>query len=238
LSNHVAVDPVEHRDLKVMASPDEGLGDSIMACPTLPIEFRRVQNEFPILFQRNVESGRFAAFALMGFEDGENLFFEDGRWTARYRPLVLAVQPFLIGRSTQSGGQSQVHINLDHPRVGDPEGVRLFDDNGEPSPHLDTVRDMLNQLDVGLADSAGFYDALERYQLLEPFALDIALDDGSEHRLVGYHLIDEDRLQRLESGALAELHRDNYLMPIFMALASLSNVPDLVARKNRRQGRG
>lgn len=234
----MAVDPVEHRDLKVMAAPDEGLGDAIMACPTLPIEFRRVQNEFPILFQRNVETGRFSAVALMGFEDGENLFFEDGRWNARYRPLVLAVQPFLIGRSAQSGGSSQVHINLDHPRVGDPEGVRLFDDNGEPSPHLDTVRDMLNQLDVGLADSVGFYDALERYQLLEPFALDIALDDGSDHRLVGYHLIDEDRLQRLEPGALAELHRDNYLMPVFMALASLSNVPDLVARKNRRQGRG
>ena len=238
MSSHVPVNPGDHRDLRVLATPRADLGDNVMSCLTVPIEFRRVQNEFPILFQRNLESGRYFALALMGFEQGENLFFEDDRWTARYRPLTLAIQPCRIGRSANPDGPSQVYIDLDHARVGDPEGTRLFDDDGMPSPYLEKMSDMLNQLDVGIAASADFFEALERYQLLEPFALDVTLDKGTESRLVGYHLINEDRLQALEPGALAELHRDGHLMPIFMALASLSNMTGLLARRNRRERDG
>lgn len=233
MSRNVAVNPIDHRELRVHGAPDAALGDAIMSCPVLPIEFRRVQNEFPILFQRDLESGRFRALALMGFDDGENLFFEDGRWTARYRPLILAVQPFRIGRSRDPDQPSQVHIDLDHPRVGDPEGGRLFDDDGSPTPYLETVAGMLDHLDVGLRESDTFFDALERHELLEPFALDVTLDNQEERRLVGYHLVNEDKLRDLEPSVVADLHRDGHLMPLFMALASLANMTDLVARKNR-----
>ena len=56
--------------------------------------------------------------------------------------------------------------------------------------------------------------------------------DGSSHRLVGYHLVDEEKLRALEPGAIKELHSADYLMPIFMAMASLSNPASLVERKN------
>lgn len=234
MSSHVPVHPDDHRDLRVLGAPSEAMGENVMSCFTVPIEFRRVQNEYPILFQRNAETGRFHAVVLMGFEEGENLFFEQGRWTARYRPMALAIQPFLIGRSSDPSALSQIHIDIDNPRVGDPEGTRIFDDDGKPSPYLEKVSDMLDQLNVGVRASAGFFEAMERYELLEPFALDLTLDDGSESRLVGYHLINEDRLQELEAGAVAELHKDGHLMPMFMALASLANMPALLALKNRR----
>ncbi len=234
MTTHVPVNPADHRDLRVLGTPSEALGDQVMSCFTVPLEFRRVQNEFPILFQRDPESGRFHALVLMGFEQGDNLYFEEGRWTARYRPMALAIQPFLIGRAADPDAPAQIHIDLDHPRVGDPEGMRVFEDDGKPTRYLEKVSDMLDQLNVGVRASRGFFDALERHQLLEPFALDITLDDGTENRLVGYHLINEDRLQELEDGAVAELHREGHLMPMFMALASLANMPSLVDRRNRR----
>jgi hypothetical protein len=69
-------------------------------------------------------------------------------------------------------------------------------------------------------------------------AVDIELKDGSQNRLVGYHIVNEDRLIGLSADELGELHRDGHLMPIFMALASLSNLDDLVRRKNLRSGLG
>jgi hypothetical protein len=51
-------------------------------------------------------------------------------------------------------------------------------------------------------------------------------------------MIDEAKLQALEPGALADLHAAGHLMPIFMAVASLSNIAALVERKNRRLGHG
>jgi hypothetical protein len=210
-----------------------------MACLTVPSEFRRVQNEFPILFRRDLDSGRFSALALFGFENGENLFIQDGRWDARYRPLALSIQPFLIGRA-EGEGASEVHIDLAHKRIAgsDEEGLRPFDEDGRPTPYLESIIGGLDELDRGHRSSADFFAALERYELLEPFSFDVELRDGSSHRLVGYHLIDEEKLRALEPGALNELHSAGYLMPIFMALASLSNLAALVERKNERLGDG
>ena len=241
MTRHAVLDNNVHRELRVRAGASADLGDAVMACLTIPSEFRRVQNEFPILFRRDLDSGRFSALALFGFENGENLFLEEGRWDARYRPLALSIQPFLVGKSADGDGPAQVHIDLGHARIaanGGDEGVRPFDDLGQPTPYLEAVIASLDELDQGYRTSGDFYAALERYGLLEPFSLDIELRDGSKHRLVGYHMIDEEKLRALEPGALAELHSAEYLMPIFMALASLANLSALIERKNRRLGHG
>lgn len=235
MSNHAVLTSEAHRELRVKTESSAELGDGTMACLAIPAEFQRLQNEFPILFRRNPETRAFSAVALMGFESGENLFLDNGGWRARHKPLALAIQPFLVGRSGDGEGQGQVHIDLDHPRIArDGEGTRLFDANGMASPYLENVAAMLGALDEGYRDSGAFYEALERYELLEPFAFDVELNDGSKHRMVGYHLLSEERLAALESGAIGELHAAGHLTPIFMAIASLSNLAKLVDWKNCR----
>lgn len=239
MADHAILDRDAHRDLRVRTEPGEELGDATMACLTVPFEFRRVQNEFPILFRRNIETGKYSALALMGFEEGENLFLDEGRWDARYRPMSLAIRPFLVGRPASGDGPAQVHIDLAHSRIAAPgEGVRLFDENGQPTPHLEQVTAMLGDLDEGYQSSQDFFDALDRYALIEPLAVDVELKDGSQHRLVGYHIVNEDRLIALDAAALGELHQAGHLMPIFMALASLSNLAELARRKDRRLANG
>lgn len=239
MSRHAVLNPDEHAQLRVRTEASAELGDAVMASFTVPFEFRRIQHNFPILFRRDLETGRFSALALLGFESGENLFLDGDRWDADYKPMALAIQPFLVGRPAEADGPSQVHIDLDHPRIAsNGEGVLLFDASRRPTPYVERIGEMLAELDEGHRASDGFFAALERYDLLEPFALDVELRDGSKHRMVGYHLINEEKLRELEPGAIAELHADGHLMPIFMALASLSNLPNLVERKNRRNANG
>ena len=78
-----------------------------------------------------------------------------------------------------------------------------------------------------------YFDALVAHDLLEPFTLEVTLDDGSVNSLVGFHIIDEAKLRALDPAAVGKLHEDGHLMPIFMALASLSQLRPLVDRKNR-----
>lgn len=235
MSNHQILDGITHRGLRIRTAAGPEFGDGVMACLAIPSEFRRLQNSFPILFRRDLERDTFSALALLGFEDGENLFVHDGRWTAPYRPLALSIQPFLVGRPSDDNGPSQVHIDMAHPRISrDEQGIRLFDDEGAPSPFLEAVSQQLGDLDAGYRESADFFKALQRYELLEPFSLDVDLTDRTSHRLVGYHLIDEDKLGDLDPAALGDLHSAGYLSPIFMALASLSNIAQLVERKNWR----
>lgn len=236
MTDHVVLTPEDHRDLRVLTERGREFGDGLMSCLVVPTEFRQVQSEYPILFRLNETRDGFTALALFGFENGENLFLSDGRWDARYRPLAIEIQPFLIGRMSPDCEDKQVHLDRSSPRIGGGEGIRVFDEDGRPTPYLELVVERLGTLDLGYQASAAFFDALRRYELLEPFTLEVTLDDGSINRLVGFHIIDEERLQALDPAALGDLHAEGYLMPIFMALASLGKLAALVDRKNRLLG--
>lgn len=238
MTDHAILTAEAHRNLRVRTERGADYGDAVMCALTVPAEFRQVQNEYPILFRLNAERDSFTALAMFGFETGENLFLDGDRWDARYRPLAIDIQPFLIGTPAGEAQAKQVHVDMASPRIGGDEGTRVFDEDGRPTPYLETIAERLGALDAGYADSADFFNALRRHELLEPFTLDVSLDDGSTNRLVGFHVIDEDRLRRLDAVALDELQAADHLLPIFMALASLGHLGALVARKNRRTSHG
>ena len=229
---HAVLTAEEHRELRVRPERGEALGDAVMSCLVVPDEFRRVQGDFPILFRLTPERDAYNAVALFGFEPGENLFLDGDRWDAGYRPLALAIQPFLIGGAPGGAGDKQVHVDLASPRLGT-DGTRVFDAQGRPTPYLDDIAEKLGALDQGYAAASDFFAALTRYELLEPFTLEVTLDDGAANRLVGFHAIDEEKLRALDAWALGDLHAAGHLAPLFMALASLGRINDLVARKNR-----
>lgn len=234
MPNHAILTAEAHRDLRVSMRRSAELGDDVMCCLTMPAEFRQVQNEYPIVFRMNPERDGFSAFALFGFENGENLFLDDDRWAARYRPLAIDIQPFLIGVPAGRQGDKQVHIDLSSARIAKAEGTRVFDEQGRPTPYLEAIAEKLGALDEGYQAAGDFFAALMKYSLFEPLALDITLNNGSTHRFVGFHVIHEERLRSLDADVLADLHDKDYLMPIYMALASLSNITKLVDRKNAR----
>lgn len=239
MSNHKVLNPADHADLRVLSGASRAFGDNVMASLTIPEEFRAVQAHYPIVFRRDINSGAFSALAMFGFDNGENLFLEGERWDARYRPLAQSIQPFLIGRAASDSDVAQVHIDMDHPRIStNGEGTRLFDEDKRATPYMEAMATRLAELDSGYRNLPEFCATLERLELLEPFTLEVPLDDGSRHSLVGYHIIAEERLSVLDGVALGDLQAKGYLLPIFMAVASLSRFSDLVARKNARLALG
>jgi hypothetical protein len=239
MPNHQILNPDDHSDLRVHAGASADFGDTVMACLTTPSEFRSVQGHYPIVFRRDVTIGAFSPLALFGFETGENLFLDGDTWDARYQPMAQSIQPFLIGRVATGSDVAQVHIDMDSPRISaSGEGMRVFDADGRPTPYLETIATRLSDLDQGYRQTPEFCATLERLDLLEPFSLEVPLDDGSRHSLVGYHIIAEERLAGLSGAELGDLQAKGYLLPVFMAVASLSRFGDLVARKNARLTRG
>ncbi|RDE07264.1 SapC family protein [Sphingomonas aracearum] len=232
MSSHALLTAEDHRTLRIRTDRGAAFGDAVMTCLTVPDEFRRVQACYPILFRQGVDREGFSALALFGFENGENLFLDGNGWDAPYIPLAMDIQPFLIGRPAQPDGEAQVHVDLASPRIAADEGVRVFDELGRPTPYVEAIADKLGALHAGYEESGAFFEALARHELLEPLTLEVTLEDGATNRLVGFHIIDEDRLRALDAGVTAELHAEGHLMPIFMALASLAQLNGLIARKN------
>lgn len=235
MARPVLLNNVDHRDLRVVTDRGPAWGDDAMSAITFPAEFRSVQAHYPIVFQKTADGTGFQPMALFGFEPGQNLFADRSGWDAGYLPLAVEREPFLIGTD---GDALVVHVDLDSPRVGTTAGEALFRPHGGTTDFLDRINSVLLALHQGLQDTPAFVAALLENELLESFVFDAELDDGTQHRLAGFYTINEDRLSRLGGSALERLNRAGHLQPVYMAVASLSRLSDLVRRQNRRRGAG
>lgn len=241
MANNVLLNSIDHQDLKIITERSEKYGDNLWYSLTFPSEFRSVQAYYPIFFNKDTNTGQFYSVAMFGFQDKENLFLANNKWDAPYIPLSVARQPFLIGlqKVNEDGEEKEqrvLHIDIDHPRVNKEEGESLFLEFGSNTPYLDTAADMLEAIHHGVLDSKTFIDLLIEHELLESFTLDIQLNDGSKHQMVGFYTICEEKLNELDSETLATLHSRGYLQAIYMAIASQSNIRGLMNRKNERLG--
>jgi hypothetical protein len=234
MSQYQILNREKHRRLRVRTGYGEALGDAVMYAMTYPLEFRDIQSCYPILFTKDPNTGGFFAAAMLGLEAGQNLFLQDDRWDATYVPAMVQRQPFLIAASREGGEKPPVvSLDLAHPRVSQDEGEALFDGKGEPSEFLNQKIGLLEKLHRGLQHGSGFVDALLKHQLLVQIVLDLAFADGGKKTLQGFYCIAEERLYQLKGDVLESLNQAGYLQPVFMAVASLSRVRDIVERRNR-----
>ena len=233
------LDNVTHRDLRVHTERSAALGDARQSCLALPAEFRQLQAHFPIVFQL-VEGGAansgFQPVALFGLEEGQNLFLTDNGWDAPVMPMALQRDPFMIGRAADDS--LQLHIDMDSPRIVRPEegevGTALFMPHGAFSDYLDHVVQLMEHLHAQAQQLPFFIEALTRHQLLEPFVIDIETPSGEQGRLTGLFTIHEERLAALPGAALEALSREGHLLPIYMQIASLAQLPVLLERASKR----
>lgn len=235
MSQYETLNTEKHRDLRIRTGYGAELGDMVTYVMTYPMEFRDIQGCYPILFTKDPNTGGFFAAAVLGLEPNQNLFLEDDRWDATYVPALVQRQPFLIATGGENDDKPPVvSLDLDHPRVNRDEGEALFTSDGQPSEFLNKKIELLDKLHRGLQHGKGFIDVLLQHELLEQITLDLAFNDGSKQTLQGFYCIAEEKLYQLEGGVLESLNQAGYLQPVFMAVASLSRVRDLIERRNRQ----
>jgi len=234
----VLLNSAEHQELKINTDRGAALGDNLWFTPTFPLEFRSVQAQYPIFFHKDQQSGKLYPVALFGFSHQENLFLQTDNWQHSYIPLSVLRLPFLIGQQTvrEDGVEQQqrvIHLDIEHPRVNKTQGEALFLPYGGNTPYLEQVAGMLETLHLGLQDGQQFVQQLLDLELLEAFTLDVQLDDGSKHQMIGFYTVNEDKLKLLQPEVLASLHQRGYLQAIYMTLASQSNIRTLLKLKNQ-----
>jgi len=233
MSKYEVLNKEKHQQLRIRTGYGAALGDAIMYVISYPMEFRDIQSSYPILFTKDPTTGGFFAAAFLGFEVDQNLFLRNGGWDAAYVPAMLRRQPFLIGVGNSDNETPVVSLDIDHPRVSHDEGDALFDATGAPTEFLRRKIELLERVHRGLQHSKGFIDTLLAHQLLEQITVDITFDDSSIKSLQGFYGIAEERLYELKGPVLESLNQAGYLQAIFMVIASMSRMRDLIERRNR-----
>lgn len=239
MARYELLNNVTHKDLRVVTGFGRQFGDDIGMVPAFPSEYAELQREYPIFFRKDGDSGQWQSVALLGFEQHENLFLQDGRWNAAYLPGAVAKGPFLIGFQEQRiDGELRkepvMHVDLEHPRVGFSEGEPVFLPHGGNSPYLQHIAGVLRGIRDGLEFGTAMFAAFDSMGLIQPVNLDVQLDNKHRVGVSGLYGIDRERLAALDAGSLHRLNQAGFLEGAYLVLASLHNMRRLMAEKQRR----
>jgi SapC len=217
------VDPVHHKDVKVGSGVafDQLAGTN--HCWIGISEIGEAACDFPLVFMKSHETGRFRLVALMGFQPGRNLFVMDGQFGATYLPLQFARAPFALAKTDT--GDLVAAIDIDHPRSRDRSGNVLFDQSGNESAFLLDTRAKLNANAQDQAATLAFLDTLLKNELLAPLPIDLdPLGDDLPIRLDGLYTISRTKLAHLGDSAILDLHRSGYLGSTHAIANSLAQI--------------
>lgn len=245
----IAVNPSYHQHTLIDPKLVEQDASELHLVPAVLNEFQKLVVQYPIVFSKKEDSGQFTCSALLGLEEGENLFWEKGQWQGIYVPLQVARQPFFLGNDSSNTDPNEQQkfilcMNPEHPSViaqesGQitPEATELqalFDDNRQPTPYLQQQQSLLEQLLYGEQITDIFIAQVLKLELLTPLALDITFADKSSQKVTGLYTIDEEKLASLDDRALISLHQQHLLSPIYTVIASMGQIYSLVDKKNKR----
>ncbi len=199
---------------------------ALHAVPLGASEFPLALRDYPIVFLRT--ELRFQAMAILGVEEGQNLFvMPDGRWDRRsYIPAYVRRYPFCIAAAP--GATPAICVD---PTAVVEGGDRLFDEQGNPLQHWLLFERLLKEYEDELARAHRLAEALKRLQVLVPFSLRAELSSGFALRLENLYRVERARLANVDPAALRELVGDGQMDLVYAHLLSQDNFLRLMSRR-------
>jgi hypothetical protein len=231
--NIVALSSTTHRQLRIKPGTGYGFAAGTNSVFIAAVEFYPAAREYPIVF---VESGEvIAPMAVLGLKEGHDLFVnEDGSWDGRYIPAYVRRYPFVLAGPDTQAGRLTVCIDADYAGLNEEEGERLFDDEGKNSPITEEALKFLQDYQHQVRFTQEFCKELKKLDLLEPMGATIAPPGGEPLKVVGFQVVNRDRLKALTGAQLTKLAKNDALELIFLHLASLDNFQVLAERHAKR----
>src|ERR1700730_4302842 len=219
----------EHAGLRIRADLVEASAASQHLIPIVVSEFRKAATQYPIVFAKNSETGRFAPYVLNGLGVEENLFWTGTELDVAYVPLNVRRQPFFVGINDAPNvpATNVLCIDLDSPCLDGSGTKTIVNPDGSDSAYLAGILSILGELVAGKRATEQFIASLLSLDLLAPIVLDIVLDDETPLQVQGLYGLDEEKFRQLDAGEIASLWKSGYLDLIYAVLLASGQIFNL-----------
>lgn len=228
----VELSRTEHRKLRIRADRVEAAAAGQHLIPIVVSEFRKAATQYPIVFAKQPETGRFGCYVLCGLGLEENLFWSGTELDVAYVPLNVRRQPFYVG--TDDAAANRLCIDLDSDCVDESGTKTIIDADGADSAYLKEILAVLGELITGRQATEQFIATVLALDLLAPIVLDIVLDDGQPLQIEGLYALDEEKLRQIAAAEIARLWQNGYLDLFYAALLASGQIFKLIRLKNQR----
>jgi hypothetical protein len=236
---HEVLNNIDHADLYINSEFKQGCGYDFNLTSVFPVEYIRLQSHYPIFFTYDEENNTYQSVAMLGFEEGENLFL-DSKDLITVLPLSLQRIPFYIGKKTKIErgipvDEKNITIDINHPSVNKQFGNRIFLEHGGNSDYLNHINRVLFTIDENIKELNEFSKLLSSFELFEPLNLSVNFNKGNNFAIKGLWTINEEKLKKLDEKSIAKLHQKGFLQHIYMIAASIGNMNNLIHLKKIKE---
>ena len=225
----------EHSKLKINPGLAEASAARQHLIPIVASEFRKAAIQYPIVFAKNPETGRFAPYVLNGLEPEENLFWSGTKMDVAYVPLNIRRGPFFVGTADTSSGANVLCIDIESSCLTASGQKSIVDADGSDSPYLKEILSIVRKLVDGQKQTSSFIDTALSLDLVCPIVLDIVLEDGKSLHVEGLYSIDEDRFRSLDKDRVEQLWNEGLIELIYSVIISTGQIFNLIRLRNERE---
>ena len=224
-----------HKSSGVMLPAPGFLPEFIATTNAMPVsytEFGVACRDFPIVFTSNDQGKSYAAVAVLGLAQNENLFARGGAWEAgSYVPAYVRRYPFCMARVTTNNSEQQNRLICIEKTFLADDGEKLFDAEGKPVEKWAPIERLLREYEADLDRTREMCAIVADYALLEPFTMQATQTGGHPLNLAGMFRVKEEKLEHLNAAQHKNLFKKGIVGRIYAHLLSLENFGRLLSRK-------
>lgn len=223
---------VDHGNVKIKPSRHFPHVAKEQIVPLVVHEFANASGEMPVVFVKNSDNGEFTPVAVLGFEQGENVFFGD-TWRGSYVPAVITHRPFALMPTPEDASQMQLMVQQTDELMANSEGEALFTEDGSETPYLEKRKNALGKYLEHTHITKAFVDFLAEHELLVEQTLNLEFD-GQKRQLSGVYLVSEAKLNELSDEVFLNMRKRGYLSAVYAHLMSMQQLNNLARLKSSK----
>ena len=228
----IPLDTAKHKSLRIKVDRNYSHVSHQNMTPLLASEFLAASTNFPIVFVKQQDTGKFKSVALLGLDAGENLIFANNKVHSNYIPVNIRRYPFAAGAKTADENEMVLCIDENSTLLNEETGLDIFDENGKPSESTQKVTTLLTDILAKDAATDIFIAFLVENDLLQPAEVKLTLGKEGDKKLNGLYKVDEEALNELSDDEVLTLYKRRYFPAIYSHLASLSQFKRLLQLKS------
>ena len=209
------------------------------AVPLTVEEFPMAQRDFPIVFSAGENP---VPLALMGLNEGVNVFFEDDGKpiTQPYVPAYVRRYPFLLAKIDPNSDNLSLCFDPTTDLIGDFEDGHALFDGDQPSEHTKNLLTFCEKFEEAGNKTKAFMEELAKADLLMDGEVAINRSDepGSQPFIYrGFRMVNQEKLRELRGDQLRTWNQ-NGLLPLIHAHLFSLDLMRIIFAKQEEQGKG
>lgn len=193
--------------------------------PVVFQEFYGLATEFPLVFIRNKKTGDFVPGAMMGLNQGVNLYCQTPEWRPVFIPASFTLTPLSVSRLDPESGEADIAIDEQSPLLSETVGEPLYQSDGLATDYLKKRIDHVVKVTQQSLQTIALCRYLAEKRLLASRPLKLQHTENSpKYEVEGVYMIDEDALEELSNEEFQELRERGLLPLIYSHLTSLQQI--------------